>query len=81
MCVCVCLVARLCLTTPWTVAYQDSLSMGFFKQEYWSRVTFPPAGDLPDPEIEPMSIRFPPLAGSFSATWLAKPQYKIKSQK
>ena len=55
--------------------------MGFFKQEYWSRVTFPPAGDLPDPEIEPMSVRFPPLAGSFSATWLAKPQYKIKSQK
>ena len=71
----------LLLVTSWATACQAPLSMGFFKQEYWSRVTFPPAGDLPDPEIEPMSVRFPPLAGSFSATWLAKPQYKIKSQK
>ena len=62
---CLCLVDRLCLTTPWTVAYQDSLSMGFFKQEYWSGVTFPPAGDLPDPGNELMSVTFSPLAGRF----------------
>ena len=37
--------------TPWTVAYQVSLSMGFSRQEYWSGLPFPSSGDLPDPEI------------------------------
>ena len=41
--------------TPWTVAYQDSLSMGFSRQEYWSGLPFPSPGDLPDPGIEPRS--------------------------
>ena len=41
--------------TPWTVAYQASLSMGFSRQEYWSGLPFPPPGDLPDPGIEPGS--------------------------
>ena len=41
--------------TPWTVAYQASPSMGFFRQEYWSRLPFPSPGDLPDPGIEPGS--------------------------
>ena len=41
--------------TPWTVAYQASLSMGFSRQEYWSGVPFPSPGDLPDPGIEPGS--------------------------
>ena len=41
--------------TLWTVAHQAPLSMGFFRQEYWSGLPFPPLGDLPDPEIEPMS--------------------------
>ena len=41
--------------TPWTVAYQDPLSMGFSRQEYWSGLPFPPPGDLPDPGIEPRS--------------------------
>ena len=41
--------------TPWTVAYQASPSMGFFRQEYWSGVAFPSSGDLPDPGIEPGS--------------------------
>ena len=41
--------------TPWTVAYQASLSMGFFRQEYWSGLPFPSPGDLPDPGIEPGS--------------------------
>ena len=35
--------------TPWTVAYQASLSMGFSRQEYWSGLPFPSPGDLPDP--------------------------------
>ena len=41
--------------TPWTVAYQAPLSMGFSRQEYWSGLPFPSPGDLPDPEIEPRS--------------------------
>ena len=41
--------------TPWTVAYQDHLSMGFSGQEYWSVLPFPSPEDLPDPGIEPRS--------------------------
>ena len=41
--------------TPWTVAHQAPLSMGFSKQEYWSGLPFPSAGDLPDPGIELVS--------------------------
>ena len=41
--------------TPWTVAYQAPLPMGFSRQEYWSRLPFPSPGDLPDPGIEPGS--------------------------
>ena len=51
------LVTKLCLTlaTPWTVACQAPLSMGFSRQEYWTGLPFPSPGDLPDPEIEPGS--------------------------
>ena len=38
--------------TPWTVACQGPLSMGFSRQEYWSGLPFPPPGDLSDPGIE-----------------------------
>ena len=41
--------------TPWTVAYQASLSMGFSRQEYWSGLPLPSPGDVPDPGIEPAS--------------------------
>ena len=41
--------------TPWTVAYQASPSMGFSRQEYWSGLPFPSAGDLPNPGIKPGS--------------------------
>ena len=48
------LVAKSCLTlvTPWTVVYQAPLSMGFSREEYWSGLSFPSPGDLPDPGIE-----------------------------
>ena len=39
--------------TPWTVAYQASLSIEFSRQEYWSGLSFPSSGDLPDPGIKP----------------------------
>ena len=41
--------------TPWTVAYQAPMSMGFSRQEYWSGLPFPSPGDLPNPGIEPRS--------------------------
>ena len=41
--------------TPWTVACQAPLSMGFSRQEYWSELPFPSPGDLPDAGIEPWS--------------------------
>ena len=47
--------------TPWTVAHQAPLSMGFSRQEYWSGLSFPPPGDLPSPGTEPMSLAFPAL--------------------
>ena len=46
--------------TIWTVTRQ-SLSMGFSRQEYWSRLPFPPPRYLPNPGIEPMSPASPAL--------------------
>ena len=48
----------LLFATPWTIAYQAPLSLGFSRQEYWSGLPFPSLADLPDPGIEP---RFPTL--------------------
>ena len=47
----------MCLTlaTPWTVAPQLPLSVGFSRQEYWSGLPFSSPGDHPDPGIEPGS--------------------------
>ena len=41
--------------TPWTVARQPPLSMGYFRQEYWNGLPFPSPRDLPNPGIEPRS--------------------------
>ena len=63
------------LDSPWTVAYQAPLSMEFSRQEYSGGLPRLPLGDLPHPEIEPASLRFPALAGRFfitSATWEKK---------
>ena len=45
--------------TPWTVARQAPMSMGFSRQEYWSGLPFPSPGDLPDPGIEAMYLTSP----------------------
>ena len=42
-------------STPWTVAYQVSPSIGFSRQEYWSGLPFPSPGNLPNPGTEPRS--------------------------
>ena len=51
--------------TPWTVAHQDPLSMGFSRQEYWSGLPFPSPENLPNPRIESAS---PALADGFFTT-------------
>ena len=60
-------VVKSCLTlaTPWTVARQAPLSMRFPRQEYWSGLSFPSPGDLPNAGIEPTSSC---LAGEFFTT-------------
>ena len=70
-----CFSCVLLFETPWAVALQAPLSMGFSCQEYWSRFSFLSPGDLPNPGIEPMSHKSPALAGGFfttSITWEAQ---------
>ena len=60
--------------TMWTVAHQALLSIGFFRQEYWSGLPFPSPGDLSSPGIKHLSLTSPALAGGFfptSTTWEA----------
>ena len=71
------LVARLCptLATPWTIAHQASLPMGFPRQEYWSGLLFPIPRDLPNPGIEPGSLVLRAvscIAGRFFADWATR---------
>ena len=50
------MLSYICLSaTPWVVAYPASPSMGFSRQEYWSGLSFPSPGYLPDPGIKPGS--------------------------
>ena len=51
------LIAQSCLTVrnPWAVAHQGALSMEFSRQEYWSGLPCPSPGNLPNPQIKPMS--------------------------
>ena len=54
--------------TPWTVAHQAPLFMGFPRQGYWSQLPFPSPGSLSDPGIKSMSLTSPALAGRFFTT-------------
>ena len=58
--------------TLWTVACQPPLSMGFPRQEYWSRLPFPSLGDLSNPGTKPVSLTSPALAGRFFTTSATK---------
>ena len=61
--VCVCVLG--CVgpfVTPGTVARQAPLSMGFFRQEYWSGLPFPAPGDLSNPGVKPTPLVSPALA-------------------
>ena len=54
--------------TPWTIACRSPLSMGFFRQTYWSGLPCPSPGDFPNPGIKLMSPTSPALAGRFFTT-------------
>ena len=54
--------------TPWNVAFQAPLSMGFSRQEYWSGLPHPPSGHLPNRGIKLASLVSPELAGRFCTT-------------
>ena len=62
---------RLC-ETPWIIAHQVPLSVGFSRQKYRSGLPCPPPGDLSNLGTEPMTLMSPALAGRFlttSTTW------------
>ena len=55
--------------TPWTVAHQASLSMGFSRQEYWSRLPFPSSGGPSRPRDQ---TRVSCIAGIFFTVWATR---------
>ena len=88
MLACACSVAKQCpnFVTPWTIAHQAPLSMAFPRQEYWSGLPFPSAGDLPDPVIEPESPTLPgmfftPEPSGKPATQVVPNKYAVNYQK
>ena len=67
----------LCDTMDYSPPVFSSLSMEFYRQEYWSGLPFPAPRDLPNPEIKPTSLMYPVLASKFftaRATWDVPPQ-------
>ena len=64
--------------TPWTVAYQAPLSMGFSRQEFWSGVPFPSPGDLSNPGIEPRVSRIVGRCFTIWATREAPTNYRFR---
>ena len=61
--------------TPWTVAHQNPLSLGFFRQGNWSGLPFPTTRDLSDPGIEPVSLTSALQGGSLPLVPPGKPKY------
>ena len=51
-CTCAQLYSLWLFVTPWAVAHQAPLSIGFFRQEYWTGMPFLPSDDLPSSAIE-----------------------------
>ena len=70
LCVCVCVCPQSCLTsvTPWTVDYQAPLFMEFSRWDYWSGLSFPPPGYLPNPGTEHTALASSALAGRIFTT-------------
>ena len=65
--------------TLWTVSCQALLSIGFFRQEYWSGLPCPPPGDLPNPGTEPTSPVSPALqADSLLLSYQGSPKQRMQ---
>ena len=69
MCMLSCFIRVRLFVTPWTVANQAPLSMGFSRQEYWSGLPFPSPGNLSDSGIEPASPEAPSLREINNLIW------------
>jgi len=71
----------LLFVTLWTIAHQTPLSLELSRQEYWSGLTLPSPGDLPDPGIELTSLTTPALArGLFTTSTTWDPRYYFKCE-
>ena len=56
-CAVLCFIAQSCPTLqPHELSARLLCSWGFYRQEYWSGLPYPPPGDLPNPGIEPRSL-------------------------
>ena len=67
-CILSCFSCVLLCVTLWTVAHKGPLPMGLSRKDYWSGLSCPPPGDLPNPGSEPVSLISPALAGRFFTT-------------
>ena len=80
---CACVLSRFsCVqlfVTPWTVAQQAPLSMGFSKQEYWSGLPCPTPGYLPNPGIKAASLTCPVYTSIIFFSFLKSPLSQIRS--
>ena len=66
------------IATPWTVACQALLSMGFSRQEYQSRLPFPSPGHHPNPGIKPISLTLQADSLPSEPSVKCQPGFKIK---
>ena len=84
LCVCVCVCVYVCelltcvqlLATPWIVACQALLSVGFSRQEYWKGLPFPPSGYLPRPGIETRLLHW--QVDSLPLCHLGSPKFNLQ---
>ena len=60
--------------TPWTIAHQAPLSMGFSRQEYWSGLPFPSPGNLPNPGLNLCLLH----CGRFFTVWVIREAPQIR---
>ena len=67
------------LATPGPAAHRAPLSVGCSRQEHWTGLPFPSPGELPDPGIEPTSLKSPASAGKFLATVPPGKPFRLKS--
>ena len=72
---CMCSQSAPTLCDPMDCTHQAPLSKGFSRQEYWSGLPFPSAGNVPDPGMEPMSLA---SAGRFT---IKPPEKPVQAEK